>query len=193
MKKFFIIGSIVFLLTGGYYFFKTDKQASGKAAALFINYASDVIGTKVGTTTTMVGFYTDMTASSSYINKIGGKTDMATYTFAAQASSTPSGQVAVSFWGSYDDGCETASSTTSFDDIVLTGDVNWFMLNSYQLGISTTHLATLPVSTTTLNWFPAGNVPLNKQNIVLKDLNYECLKMNLSASSTKLWTQLKIE
>ena len=192
MKKLLIIGGIILILSGAFYFNST-KQVQGKAASSFVNYASDIIGTKVGTTTTMVGFYTNMTASSTYISKIGGQADMATYTFEASASSTPSGQVAVSFWGSNDDGCETASSTTSFDDIVLTGDVSWFMLNSYQLGTSATHLATLPTGTTTLNWFPLGNVPLNKQNIILKDLNYECLRMDLSASSTKLRAQLKIK
>ena len=145
---------------------------------------TDVVGTRVGTSTQgvySVGAY----ATTSYITKISNLVDLATYTIKIQEASTTPG-LFVSFWGSNDFDCNTATTSTILKSQVLMKDINW-----YDIGLHITELAgsqTIPAGTTTLNLI--GSSAIGK-DITLVNLNYGCLKIDLSASSTRTLIQLK--
>lgn len=192
MKKSYavsIIGGLIVLLAliGGLYF-KDVGQVLGLSSTEFINYASDVMGTKSGTSTTPVTFYGNNTvASTTYVSKIGNHISQAIYTFqAVEASSTLGANAYFSFLGSNDDYCDTASTTTSLG-AVTTEEINWFDIGDHLL--NKVHSTSLPTGTSTLPWLNptvgAGKVA------ILDNINYECLKLSVNASSTSLWAQIK--
>jgi hypothetical protein len=188
-----IIGGIMLVLAGfvGYLINDNQKPQEQEFGLVFQGYAGDVIGTKVGTTTTAVGFGADgsgtQSATSSYITLISGSKDMAIYTLnAKEASSTANLDFAV--WGSNDYGCDSATSTTILD-IVESGDVNWFDIGVHALNLAGTQ--GIQAATSTWHW----DITANNTNrvLVLKDLNYECLRLDVSGASTTLWAEIKLK
>lgn len=154
----------------------------------FVYYAGDLIGTKTGTSTSPVGFYGDNTvASSTYTTKIGNRyKDLTFYNQAVNASS--SAMVYFSVLGSNDMDCDTATTSTSLANTIVTGDINWF-----DIGQNVKNLAgsqTL-AGTSTIAWDTSG-ADGTGNTFTLTDVNTECVRLEVSASSTELWTQLKL-
>ena len=72
---------VAVVLLGGYFLLGSGNNALGLASTSFTNYATDVVGSKTGTSTVGVAFrVTDtggQSATSSYVNRIGGSKDVA--------------------------------------------------------------------------------------------------------------------
>lgn len=182
------------LLIAGIIGYQFNQPANGEENLGFnaVYYAGDVIGSKVGTTTTGVDFgviaANGRSATSTYVNKIGNNIKQATYTFKAlKASSTA--DMLFAFEASNDQDCNTASSTTSISDMVLTGDVNWFSIpNNFTNKV---HATSLSNASTTLPW---SNPQAGQgTTAVLDNLNYECLRLSAQGSSTQMWAQIKLK
>lgn len=183
-----IIVSLIFLIGISF-----KEKGLGLATNLFIPYAQDVIGTKVGTTTTFVSFGVagddGHAATTSYVTKIGGNINEAIYSFEARGSSTAS--VAMAFYGSNDDYCDTATSSTILDRVV-TGDIFWVNLDEHFR--NKVHGTSISSATTSLAW-DTSNYSAGKagKEVVLTDLGFECLRLDISGSSTELRAQIKVK
>lgn len=171
------------------YITKTD-QALGLADSSFAKYATDVIGTKSATTTTGVNFRVTSTggqsATSSYVSRIGENTNEAIYTIMATAVSSTANAV-FEIQGSNDDYCDTSTSTTIYD-IVTTDQINWFSAGDHLKGRSQGTALSSASSTAAVVW--TNPKQGEGQEIILENLNYECLRLNVSGSSTVLWAQI---
>ena len=189
MKQGIIIIAIiaVIALIGGIIGLNLNQpDGLGLATTEFRNYASDVIGTKIGTTTTGVLWPTS-TTTKEYIIKTGGGIKQATFT--VKPTVTPaawSQDVFLNFYGSNDDYCDTAT-TTSVLDKVITSEINWFDIgtNLREFAGSQTIAGATSTITATFAKTIQGKV------VNLTDLNYECLKVGVVASGTTLWAQVK--
>lgn len=180
-KIFAIVGTI--LVIGGFVFYLYSRDGVKTEAAVQLGGPTDVRGTRSGTSTTGV-YSAGAYATTSYITKVNSA-DEAIYTINIQEASTTPG-LFLSFWGSNDYDCDTATTSTIYNGIVKMVDINW-----YDVG---THLAnytgslTIPAATTTLNLMQSG---ARKVDVTLKNLNFQCLKVDVSASSTKTHIQVK--
>ena len=168
----------------------------GLADSDFVDYASDVIGTKNGTTTTGVAFGITggggNTATSSYVSKIGNR-DLAIYTIKVLKASSSANAV-FDVQGSNDDYCSDAVATSTSDvlyteDLPLLSEINWFSAGDhFKNKVHSTSFDNAS-STSILLWTDPMQYASNE--IILTDLNYRCLRLNVSASSTVLWAQIR--
>ena len=189
MKQGIIVIAIiaVIALIGGIIGFNLNQpDGLGLATTEFRNYASDVIGTKIGTTTTGV-LWPAATTTKEYIIKTGGGIKQATFT--VKPTVTPaawSQDVLLNFYGSNDDYCDTATITSVLDKVI-TSEINWFDIgtNLREFAGSQTIAGATSTITATFAKTIQGKV------INLTDLNYECLKVGVVASGTTLWAQVK--
>ena len=176
-----------------YLHYKTEEEQSlGKASNEFVNYAGDVVGSKSGTTTTGVNFSVTSTggqsATTSYIKKTGGIQDIAIYTIKVLEATSSNANLNFSFLGSNDYECETASTTSSIDAITVP-DINWFDVSDHLK--DRVHSTAFSSATTTFSWI--NPVSESGKVIILEDLSYECLRLDMSGSSTVAWIQLKLK
>ena len=188
MKKIYIGIIVLLVLLGiGYlYSNKTETTFGGVADA-----PKDIIGTKVGTTTAGVIFQ-DNNATTTYPTWVGGDYDTAAYTFGIKNASTSAqgaSNLHFSLLASNDANCATASTTTSYADIVLVKDVNWFDAAPFLDG----HAAqSLTNGTSTIIWDTSAMVGSGR-TLLLTNLNVQCLALQTSGSSTVVWSQLKLK
>ena len=189
MKQGIIIIAIiaVIALIGGIIGVNLNQpDGLGLATTEFRNYASDVIGTKTGTTTTGV-LWPAATTTKEYIIKTGGGIKQATFTIKPTVTpATWSQEVLLNFYGSNDDYCDTATTTSSMDKVI-TSEINWFDIgtNLREFAGSQTIAGATSTITATFAKTIQGKV------VNLTDLNYECLKVGVVASGTTLWAQVK--
>jgi hypothetical protein len=183
-----LVAGIVFAL------FKSNGSVLGKANSDFVHYTGVLIGSHVATTTAGVLFNSStgsMSATTSYIAKIGGNVENAVFTLKALNVSSTFSAVSVALQGSNDDFCDTKATSTvdarCSGDCVLTGDINWFDAGNNLK--NTAQNKTLASSTNYVYW--SGMNAGDGSQIVLTDLNYECLKLNVSASSTNLYAEVR--
>lgn len=188
MKKILLAIAIVGIIVAGIIYF-TQRQALGTdpSAGAEIDYASDVIGTRVGTTTTGVTFWENSATSTYRVRTSGASTAIFTV-FATAASTTAEGPLATfNFFGSNDWDCATASTTGGSLNPILTTDINW-----YDIGYNVAELAgsqTLS-GTSTIAWTPTG---LQGKTITLPNLNYECIRVQTAASGTVMLMQVRLK
>lgn len=180
-----IFGAIVFtgnwLLVG---FVKPDESFGGLSST-----AINVAGSRTGTSTTMVYSTGKFSSTTTYPTLIGSDVDEATYTIGVEASTSAALQL--SFLASQDEQCTTASTTA--DSVAETSEIYWFDIGTH---ISSTNIPyanplTISNGTTTLVW--SGIKTKNNREITLTGLNYRCLAIQTSASSTAVWIQLKLK
>jgi hypothetical protein len=188
MKKYFkyLIGGLLTLLLCGITFYYGYSTASALSSSSFIKWATDVVGTKTGTTTTVVGFYGNYTATSSYITKIGGAVKDVVYTFQTKNAST-SAALTVSILASNDDYCDTSTTTTIYD-VVMVNQINWFDAASFIRNSAA--LTSLPSATTTISWQINGKVKEGR-TLMLDNVLAQCLKLDVNGSSTEAWIQVR--
>ena len=152
-----------------------------------LNYASNIVGTHVGTST--VGVWTKALATTTYVTKIGGR-DTATYQAIVTLPVTSTGAT-VNFLvqGSNDFQCDTTNtSTASFPNSVIESDINWFSVGDNLRGKTQTTAFNNASSTNLISWSsPDAEVG---QTIQLEDLNYQCLKLSVGTASTTLFVGL---
>ena len=194
-----IIAVLAFSLAGFLGWKHYHQPVLGKASNLFINYASDVIGSKTGTTTAGVCFSCTsggLSASTSYVSKLSGPITQAEYTLMALAASTSAQGGSSAYFdvqGSNDDGCETIATSTSdtnySDNLPLVSDINWFdAANHLNFRVHPSAFSNASSSLTS-SW----SNPMNGtgQELLLTNLNYQCLRLTVRASSTILWAQIR--
>ena len=187
---------IAFLAGAVGFRFLTGEAVFGKATTDFRSFATDIIGTKTGTTTVGVAFRTTSTggqsATTSYVNRIAGVKTNAVYTLKVLAASSTS-NLLVDVQGSQDDGCWTiATSTTDAaysDNLPLTTDINWFSAGDHLKG--KVHSTSFNNASSTASFLWSNPAVGGGNEMIFTDLDYECLKLNVSGSSTVAWVQLR--
>lgn len=192
--SYVIITIIVIALIGAGIGYQLNKPDLG-GTATFVSYAGDVIGTKTGTTTVGANFSVTgsggQSATSTYVTKLSNYYNEATYTAQVKQASS-SANIHVVFLGSNDDYCDTATTTSGIgNDVVIMGQINWFDVSNHLLNLSATE--TFYNGTSTLVWDTSGLNNGAGKEMTLTDLNYECLALQVSGSSTVLWAQVKLK
>lgn len=145
----------------------------------------NLIGTQVGTTTTPVAFYGSNTvASTTYPFRIGQDTDKVAITLLFPEASSTGSTVNLSILSSNDPYCDTATTSTIYN-VTTVNQIKWYdaSRNILNLAGATTGFSG---ATTTLILNPIAG---SGKQIVLTDLNTQCLALEVSASSTKLMSQ----
>lgn len=194
MKKTIIISVIALLLVVGIASAVTvsvdelralmgNEQSLG-GRQIISGYAVDLIGTRVGTTTAGVVFASG-SATTSYPIFIGSDIKEVTYTI-KNTDANAGNTAKFSLLGSNDLDCDTATTTTSFANTIVTGDINWFDIgDNFKDKVHSTSLIAA-TSTITMDVITQGK----GRQIILTNLNYECLSLRVKASST-LYAQIK--
>ena len=184
MKKYLIIGGII-LIAGVFFYLYREQPVEGSVQIV----SGEVIGTRVGTTTTGVAFYGNYTATSTYYaTTTNAETIMLTLK-ATKASSTPSGGLHFSLYGSNDYNCMTGTTTLNANggaNQILRSEINWYDVGSHVAELAGSQ--TLSSATSTFVWSPLGD---STKDVTLVNMNYQCLKVEASGSSTELMMQLK--
>lgn len=179
----YIIGVLSVVIVGVAGFFGLKLKNADANFGLVANYeihnqASDVVGTHSGTSTVGSAFGGDTAATSSYISRIGKNKEFANYQVILTAV-TSSADAWLTFYieGSTDDYCWVTSSTAPD---VSTGDINWFpVMDNLKDKV---HSTSLTSASSSLVWAtPTVNT---SANIVLENLNYECLKLWVGGQSS---------
>ena len=185
--------ALFFGLTGYAGYRSQVEPVVGAATNTIIKVYGDFVGTRTGTSTTGVAFSVKnggISASTSYYKKIGNGKDFATLIFKATMASTSASLVQADVFGSLDSFCDaTATSTTDVacvGDCFLTTDVNWFSAGDHFK--QTSHLVDVlnDSSSAFVKWVnPVTTTP--GVEISLDKINYECLRLDVAASSTELY------
>jgi len=196
MKKIYIIGGtmLVVIVLMGLSIILSKAADNSLGQVIFHQGASDVVGTKVGTTTTGVGFYGANTGTSTYVSKIDGTINTAVYTILFKAaSSTPAtgaSNLHVSLLASNDDYCNTATTTTIYD-VVTMDQINWFDAAPFITGITDASSQLTPLAGTSTLVLNTTAMQGRGKQILLTNLNAQCLALQVNSSSTLLHIQLK--
>ena len=196
MKK--VIGIVLGMavLAGiGYYFYQSKAVGSESfGAAINYNYpgpratstniAYNLIGTRVGTTTTGV-YFSDGTATTSYPIIITKAANEATLLLYAVSASSTGAHAALSIFGSNDFDCDTASTSSGTLNNMTTGAVMWFDIGNNVSGLAGSQ--TITNASSTISWSPTTSLG---KAITITDLHYDCIKVDVNASSTIMHAQI---
>ena len=198
MKKILLISGLALLLTVGAVkaitlnidefksLFGSDGQPVFQTLSGLGGAPLDVVGTRIGSSTTAVGFYGANTATTTYSTYIGQDIDKATYDIYIKAASS-SANAFFSLLTSPDDFCNATSSTYySGVNNYLTTQVQWFDAGDHLSNKA--HSTSLSAGTSTLA-FLNPTTGTNRQ-IILENLNSQCLGLQINSSSTELQVQL---
>lgn len=147
----------------------------------------DVVGTKVGTTTTGVYFYALDYGTTTYPIMIDPLASEGIFTIKPMDFSSSTAALYLSLIASNDTSCDTATTSTSYANTITTKQINWFDAGNYLLGA--TQASALTQGTTTV----AYNLTDKRTNemIFLQNLNSRCLGLQVSGTSTAVWIQFK--
>ena len=172
---------------------KAREQVFGMASTEFVKFTGDVIGTHTGTSTVGVGFSLSsggLSATSSYISKIGVNVTNAIYMIRATNASTSAALAQFDIFGSADYYCDTTNTLDTYD-FPKTVDINWYSAGDHLQ--NRTHLvdALNDSSSAFLQWLNPSSSTDKGVEILLTNLNYNCLKLNVAASSTVLFAEIK--
>lgn len=149
----------------------------------------NVIGTKIASTTTVVNFI-GTTATTTYPTYIGRDIDTAIYTIGAENATSTDGYAYFSILSSDDNQCWTSSTSYSsaFNNI-LKGEIFWADASDHILNASAT--IAFDNATGTIAWVDIGEANHRKtRQIILTNLNSQCLALEVKASSTDLWATI---
>ena len=170
---------IIGILLGANYL--TKVLGANPVANLSAEYI-DIIGTRVGTTTTSVA-YGPQSATTTYpVQLQERKTDITLYLESLASSTAAIGNVSLNLVGSNDQECYTASTTSGTMNPIIAGNIHWYDIASNIRGAS--GLTSIPSATTTISW--ATNGKLNGRTLILEGVNAKCFAIQVSASSTEL-------
>lgn len=186
-----IIISILFLLSG-VSLVLAGSQVNRSALRNIANTAgepNDLIGTRVGTTTTGIPFAV-YGASSTYPFRIDSEVDEVTVLLNPVLASTTAegGGVIFSMFQSNDFDCDTASTTATLA-YPIKNEITWYDAMSH-LNRLAGSLSNLSNGTTTLFWPLAGSNTVRKE-VTLTNLNTRCLMLEITASGTVLYAEYK--
>ena len=181
------VGALL-VVSGWLMSFITPDNAYGVSA----NTAGEptaLIGSRTGTTTTGVSFYT-RTSSTTYPVLLGAdKKDVTLYIESLATTSTsgnPSGHATFSILASNDTGCDSATTSPDFGNPILKSDITWFDAASNVKGA--TGLTALATATTTFGFPTNGSV--KGRTLTLEGLTAKCLSLEVAASSSVIYGEL---
>lgn len=181
-----VLGLLIFLGSGGYKISK--NEALGGPFATTTGEAYNVVGTRVGTTTTAVSFGISngkVSATTTYPVGIGNGVDTASFFFDITQASTTGSFVLASFLTSNNASCHTAITTTN-DNVPTVNQIKWFDAGDKIQNVTTSSLLR-PSGTTTLQFavYPGTN-----KEITLKNMNSRCIALEVAASATAMQVQM---
>lgn len=170
-----IIGTIGFL-------YKEKSMGAMIYPATFTN----LIGTRTASTTAGVGWYGNLAASTTYPFALGGAED-ATIVFDTTAASTSASTIHFSVLGSVDPNCSTATTSTSYN-LMTKAQVRWF--DAMPFIDNAAVISSFSNGTSTIVW----DNPIQIQRAIhFTDLNFECLSVEMNASSTIVHASYKLK
>ena len=188
MKK--VIGIVlgIALLAGiGYYFYQSNEPSteSRVGAVLPTGMPIDMVGTRVGTTTTGV-YFSDGLATTSAIKRIESYVDTVTFTVDAVSATSTAGVAFFKVFGSNDLQCDTATTTTTMDNTVITSEVRWFSINTNLMNLAGS--LTIPTASSTYTW--SGFSTGSRNSFTLTDVNTRCIKLDVSGIKAIMQIQM---
>lgn len=182
--------AIVAGLSLGYFnsYQKVDQALGVVTTTDFRHQFADVIGTHVGTSTVGVAIQNVAGGvTTSVISNIGERVGTAVYTIKVVSVSSTVNNLAFSVEGTYDDFCTANSSTIQGE--VRSTDINWFSAGDHLKGKVHATSFTSASSTSFITW--TDMVAGVGNELILTDLNYECLRFNAAGNSSTIYVGLK--
>ncbi len=170
-------------------FLLLNKPDNTMGSQIYPMTFTDLIGTRVASTTTGVDFRVTATggysATTTYPFALSGASE-ATLVFDITAASSTAG-VRLAILGSNDPGCGTATTTTIYN-LLTAAQVRWFDASPFLDNASV--ISSFTNATGTIAW----ENPVKLQRALhFSELNMECLSVEISASSTVLYSQYKLK
>lgn len=191
-----LVAVVLFFIAGYFGSRLKPEKAFGKNSAQLKLFGADVIGTRTGTSTPVGVCFAcannGPTATTSYVSFIGQQKSTAVYNINIQGvSTTPMAQFDIQ--GSNDYRCDTtATSTTDTSlggDEPLVSEIQWYGIDNLRNAVYTNTL-TSGSSTAFVKYASSALIAGTTDSIVLTELNYNCLKLNVKASSTMMYASL---
>ena len=178
-----IFGAIAFIGLA-YFGILNYQNAQGSSAA---SNAVDLIGTRVGTTTTGVAF-APFSGTTTFRTYIGGETDTVTLTLRSVGASTTNGVLNMNILASNDASCFATTTTAggTVPNQVVTADINWYDALPYIKGA--TGATALANATGTIQWLMSGS---QGKQLVFTDLVASCLAVEARGASTSVLAQVR--
>ena len=185
-KITFIISGLIILGVISFSVFRNAETGNAGTGATL-----NLIGTRTGSSTVPVDFRVTATggqsATTTYPKWIGNA-DTAVITLGVFAASSTA-NVKFNILGSNDSGCDTSTTTPGVNvNILKASEVQWFDASSHLSGSAV--ITSIVDATSTIAWTnpTAGYL----RELILTDLSMNCLALQVSASSTRLWSQIKL-
>lgn len=150
------------------------------------NAPKSVVGTRVGTSTTAVGFYTANTATTTYRTFIGRDVDLAVYDIFFTGASSSAANAKFNVLASPDENCWTSTTSPDVGNPYLVQDIRWTDAGDYFL--NKVHSTSLAAGTSTISI--TNPVAGTGRSIILDNLAANCLALQINASSTEIQAQL---
>ena len=189
MKIYYVLGACAIMVAMIVGFLLLNKPDNTMAGMIYPATFHNLIGTRIASTTTAVGFY--RYGTSTYPFALFGATEASVVFDPITASTSAQGGSAIYFslLGSNDPGCDTATTTTIFNLLTL-DKIRWFDAMSFD-AMSYSVTTGFSNGTSTIAWI---NPSIGAQReIHLTGLNMNCLAVQVTASSTSLYVQHKLQ
>ena len=191
MKKIhYVLGACTIMAVVIGIFLLLNKPDNTMGAQILPATFTDLIGTRVASTTTGVNWYGNFVASTTYPFSLLGASQASIVFDITAASSSGSAVSAIHFsiLGSNDPNCSTATTSTIYNLMTKT-QIRWFDASNYLYG--STAITSLSTATGTILW--NGVRTGIAREISLVDLDIECLAIQMNASSTELHASYKLK
>ena len=200
VSAFFLVGLLTYAVVQKPQASKADEDLGGANApvnssfntttdAYASNGMQDVIGTRLGSTTTVgVAIGINPNVTTSYVSKIGRGINTALYQILVTSVTGTDNNLSFTVQGSNDYLCETQAGSASSTTDVVQSNIKWYDAMVYLR--NRVFPTSLPnASSTAIYDFNdlAGNTALS---LVFTDLNFTCLRFRVSGSSTLIYTGL---
>jgi len=168
------------LLSGG-----QDRQIEESFGSLGVAPV-DIVGTRIGSSTTGIAWYGAPTASTTYPSYIGRDIDLAVYDINFMTASSSGSNAYFSILTSQDDYCGTASTSGGDLNNYVVADVQWFDGGDYLK--DKVHSTSLANTTSTMPILEISSG--THRQIILENINSQCLALEVNASATIMQIQL---
>ena len=146
-----------------------------------LNNETDIFGTHIGTST-VGGVFATPNVTTSVVSVIAGK-NQATYQIKVTAVTSTVNNFSFTVQGSNDYLCNTLAGNASSTTDVVQKNINWYDAMVYLANRVHPTSFSNASSSLVLNWVNA--TADSAQTVVLKDLNFQCIRAIFSGSSTQ--------
>ena len=188
MKKIhYVLGAcaiMAFIVIGIYLLLNKPDNTMG--AVILPRTFTDLIGTRIASSTTGVSWYGANVASTTYPFALLSASE-ATIFFDITAASSSASNVHLSIYGSVDPNCSTATTSTIYN-LMTKAQIRWF--DALPFIDNATVISSFDNATSTIVW---SNPTFIQKALHFSDLNFECLMVEANASSTILYSGYKLK